>query len=338
MNIQENISLQPYNTFGIDVQARYFVEINQVEDLVILADHELFRNNEHLILGGGSNILLTKDFEGLVIKNKLKGIKVIKEDDDHVWVRFESGENWHECVTFCVENGYGGVENLALIPGSVGAAPIQNIGAYGVELKDVFESMTVYNWVFHEFQSFDLAACDFGYRNSVFKKKLKGKVFVESVTLRLEKNRVLDTSYGAIENRLTSKKIEDPTIRDVYEAVIEIRSSKLPDPKVIGNAGSFFKNPELPKKLAQSIMDQFENVPHYIIDDKTIKIPAGWLIEKCGWKGYVDGEIGVHDKQALVLVNRGNGNGDQIKQLAYKILDSVEKRFGVRLSPEVNII
>ncbi|MEZ5007336.1 MAG: UDP-N-acetylmuramate dehydrogenase [Chitinophagales bacterium] len=339
MTIQENISLKSYNTFQLDCEAQYFVELNELADMDALMKCDIFKNEKHLVLGGGSNMLFTSDrFEGLVIKNNLKGIEVVEENEDHVWLKISAGENWHETVTFCVNNKWGGIENLALIPGCVGAAPIQNIGAYGVELRDVFESALFLNFEDKSLKTYHNSEANFGYRDSIFKNELKGKGIIVAVTLKLKKQPQLNVSYGAIQQTLELKGIVEPQIKDVYQAVIDIRSSKLPDPKVIGNAGSFFKNPELQKDIAEEILFAYPKAPHYVMDEKTIKIPAGWMIEQCGWKGFMDGDIGVHDKQALVLVNKGNGKGEDIKALAFKIQNSVMERFGVMLTPEVNMI
>lgn len=339
LDIQENISLKSYNTFHLDSVARYFVEITDTAELSLLLEHERFKEGKHLVIGGGSNILLISEvFDGLVIKNNITGKMIEKEDEYHVWLKIQAGEIWHEVVTYCVENGWGGIENLALIPGCVGAAPIQNIGAYGVELKDVFESADFFNFDDHTHKTYHSNDVKFGYRDSIFKHKLKGKGIITSVTLKLDKQPAINTAYGAIQEVLNLRGIDRPTIKDVYHAVIDIRSSKLPDPKVIGNAGSFFKNPELPNDMAEEIFFTHPNAPRYTVDEQTVKIPAGWMIEQCGWKGFMDGDIGVHDKQALVLVNKGKGRGEQLEQLAQKIQNSVMEKFGVKLTPEVNFV
>lgn len=338
MVLKRNFSLKPYNTFGLEAQAKYWFEIHQLSDLTAIVASDVFKTNKVLVLGGGSNMLLTSDFDGLVMKMSWLGKEIIKEDDESVWVKFQGGENWHEVVTYCVENNWCGIENLALIPGCIGAAPIQNIGAYGVELKDVFQSLTFFNFEKIEIIEFGKEDCQFGYRDSIFKRDLKGKGIVTSVTLKLSKKPTIKSSYGAIQQTLEEKGIQNPTIKDIYDAVIQIRSSKLPDPAVIGNSGSFFKNPELPKVEAQKILDQYPNAPHYVVNETTIKIPAGWMIEQCGWKGFRDGPIGVHDKQALVLVNEGDGKGKDIEALAYKIIADVKSTFGVELTSEVNVV
>lgn len=338
MEIKQAISLQTYNTFNLEVAASHFVEIDKLEQLEELVESPLFLSSNKLILGGGSNLLFTEDFEGLVIKNNLRGKSVIRETDEHVWIRAAAGEVWHDLVTFCVQNKWAGIENLALIPGCVGAAPIQNIGAYGVELKDVFASLTYFNFETKKLQKLSTSDMHFGYRNSVFKNELKGKGIITSIDLKLDKQPKLKMEYGAIQATLKDQGITKPTIHAIYEAVISIRSSKLPNPKEIGNAGSFFKNPELPKAQAEKILHEYPSAPHYIVSDEIIKIPAGWMIQEAGWKGFRDGAIGVHDKQALVLVNHGGGKGKDIKALSEKIQASVKTKFGVDLEAEVNMV
>lgn len=338
MDIEEDISLRKHNTFGIDCRARYFTTATSAEDLRALRQTEVFRTCGNLVLGGGSNVLFTGDFDGLIIHNEMLGKEVIDEDGKHIWLRVRAGENWHELVGHCVENGWGGIENLALIPGCVGAAPIQNIGAYGVELKDVLVSVEVFEWATGDIRVYFNEDCRFGYRDSIFKQELKGKVVVAAITIKLARMPEVNTAYGAIREVLEQKDISNPRIADVYRAVIDIRRSKLPDPAEIGNAGSFFKNPELPKAEAEAILQAHPGAPHYIVDEQTIKIPAGWLIEQCGWKGSRRGQIGVHDRQALVLVNHGGGKGTEIRDLAMEILESVKEKFGVELTPEVNIV
>jgi UDP-N-acetylmuramate dehydrogenase len=337
MKIQQNISLKPYNTFSIDRKARFFVAVQSLEDLNELTPLPEFGLSK-MILGGGSNILLTKDFDGIVVKNSIKGIEVINEDDDNVWLKVNAGENWHELVMHCIENGWGGIENLSLIPGQAGAAPMQNIGAYGVELKDVFESLDAWHIERGQIETFNKEECRFGYRESVFKKEKKDKYIILSIVLRLSKKPGINTSYGVIEQVLKERGIENPGIREVSDAVISIRQSKLPDPAKIGNAGSFFKNPEVSKEVFLKVKSQFEDVPSYPIDENTVKIPAGWLIEKAGWKGRTFDNYGVHAHQALVLVNYGGADGNAIKQLAFDIKADIEFKFGIELTPEVNII
>jgi UDP-N-acetylmuramate dehydrogenase len=338
MTIQQNVSLKPYNTFGLEATARFFVEIQSVEGLKDILQSPDYQSIDKLFLGGGSNILLTKNYDGLVIKINLKGIEKISEDDAHVYIRAGAGENWHQLVMYCVENQYAGMENLSLIPGTVGAAPMQNIGAYGVEIKDIFEELQALNLQTLEIESFKLKDCHFGYRESIFKHEAKGKNVITSVTFRLNKTPVFKTSYGDIQKTLAEMNVTDLSIKAVSDAVISIRKSKLPDPAEIGNSGSFFKNPEIPKVQYEELKAKFENIPSYPINEKTVKVPAGWLIEQAGWKGFRDGQIGVHARQALVLVNYGGGTGEQIKALSAKIQASVLEKFGISLSTEVNFI
>ena len=292
-----------------------------------------------LLLGGGSNMLLKNDWPGLVIKNAIRGIEVVEETDDTVLIKIGGGENWHQLVLWSLEQNFGGLENLSLIPGTVGAAPIQNIGAYGVELKDVFEKLEAVNLEDRSIQTFDKETCRFGYRDSIFKQELKGKVFISRVWLRLSKqNHSLHMDYGAIRDVLAADQIENPTIQDISRAVIQIRSSKLPDPAKLGNSGSFFKNPEISKAAFEVFIESFPDAPFYKMDEDLFKIPAGWLIEKAGWKGKKIGNTGSHKDQALVLVNYGGATGEEIWQLALAIQDSVEKQFGITISPEVNVI
>ena len=334
--ISENTSLLPYNTFGINVKASKFGRFSCTEELRALLSHR-GKEEKLLILGGGSNVLLTEDFEGLVIRNEIKGFEVISEDENTVDIKVGAGEVWHDFVLQSIEKGYGGVENLSLIPGSVGASPMQNIGAYGVEIKDVFVSLEAYHIESGEVHTFDKEACQFGYRESVFKRRLKGQYIIVSVTYRLTKTHSLNTSYGAIEAELKERGITNPTIKDVSDAVIAIRQSKLPDPKEIGNAGSFFKNPVVEKSVLVSIQEKHENVPNYPAGDK-VKLAAGWLIEQAGWKGKTFDTFGVHKKQALVLVNYGGSKGQSILDLSTQIIADVQAKFGVQLEREVNII
>jgi UDP-N-acetylmuramate dehydrogenase len=335
--IISDISLKSYNTFGININARYLAVIKSANDLKdILSDPE-FKDCPLLILGGGSNILFTGDFEGLVLKNELKGINLVKETDTEVWIDAKSGEIWHDLVKYCIKNNYGGIENLSLIPGTVGAAPIQNIGAYGAELKDVFYFLTAID--LHDFsvKIFNLDDCRFGYRDSIFKREAKGRYFINTVMLKLQKHPVLNTSYGAIQKILETKGITHPGIADVSEAVCEIRTSKLPNPAVIGNAGSFFKNPEIPNEQYQKLKELYPQMPGYATPTG-MKVPAGWLIESCGWKGKRVGETGSHKDQALVLVNYGQARGEEVKELALEIQKSVKDKFGIVITPEVNIL
>ncbi|MBD0825036.1 UDP-N-acetylmuramate dehydrogenase [Aestuariibaculum marinum] len=337
MHIQENISLKPFNTFGIDVRADHFVSVNSVEELKSVLSLQNYTNK--LILGGGSNMLLTKDVNALVIHVNLKGIEVFNENEHEVYVKANAGENWHEFVLWCINNNYGGVENLSLIPGNVGTAPIQNIGAYGVELKDVFhscEAITVENSSIVNFTNDD---CNFGYRNSIFKQQAKGKYIITSVTFKLRKtNHQLNINYGTIASQLKAMQIGSPTIQDISKAVIAIRESKLPNPKEIGNSGSFFKNPVISKTAFNKLLANFEDIPSYPVSDTEVKIPAGWLIEKAGFKGKRFGDFGVHKNQALVLVNYGNAKGEDILKLSKLIQNTVNRLFNINIEAEVNII
>ena len=339
MHIQKNVSLKPLNTFGLEAKARVFVEVKSIEDLQEVLQSEVASNNPLFILGGGSNVLLSKDFDGLVIKNSIMGKEVVHETDDFVLVKIGAGENWHNFVLYALENGWGGIENLSLIPGTVGAAPMQNIGAYGVEIKEVFEHLQAVNISNGEVEKFNKEACRFGYRESIFKNKVKGQYIITHVTLKLTKeDHLLNTSYGAISETLEEMKVKKPTIQDVSEAVIKIRQSKLPDPSKIGNAGSFFKNPSVDRIQYEELKTEYPEIPGYDLPDNNVKVPAGWLIEQCGWKGVTRGAIGVHKNQALVLVNYGGGSGDDLKGLAEEIRASVIEKFGIELSAEVNII
>jgi UDP-N-acetylmuramate dehydrogenase len=340
LSIQSHVSLKPYNTFGIDVDARYWVEINHENDLKTLLSISEFLDTPKLILGGGSNVLLRDDFDGLVVKMNIQGIEVVREDDQHVYLTVGAGVTWHELVMHCVTNGYAGMENLSLIPGTVGAAPMQNIGAYGVELEQVFESLTAIHTKTGEKRTFLHADCKFGYRESVFKHELKGQYIITSVTFQLDKQPTFHTRYGAIQETLAEMRITDEqlSIKAISDAVIRIRRSKLPDPAQIGNAGSFFKNPEIPAAQFDTLKDAYPALPGYPMDGNVVKIPAGWLIEQAGWKGYRAGDAGVHTKQALVLVNYGYASGNELIALAKKIQASVQEKFGVTINPEVNVI
>ncbi|AWV99562.1 UDP-N-acetylmuramate dehydrogenase [Arcticibacterium luteifluviistationis] len=337
-NILKNTSLKAYNTFGIEASAKLFVEINSTNELLYLLGSDEFKENETLILGGGSNVLLTQNFDGLVLKNNIKGIELIEETEDEVLIRVGSGEVWHAFVLYCVDKNYGGIENLSLIPGTVGAAPMQNIGAYGVEIKDVFMDLEAIDRKTKEIKKFDKNACAFGYRESVFKNIYKNQYFITHVTFRLQKNPKLHLEYGAIKDTLKELEVTDPSINDVSKAVIKIRQSKLPDPAEIGNSGSFFKNPIISKNDFDSLKAEYPQIPSYPIDKTTVKVPAGWLIEQAGWKGKTIGEIGVHKNQALVLVNYGNGKGADIQALSKDIQASILEKYGINLHAEVNII
>lgn len=337
MHIQENISLKPYHTFGINVSAKYLsacTNAGAVQEIFGFAEKKQL---PHLVLGGGSNVLFTKDFNGLIIRNQIKGKEIVRETDDHIWVKIGAGENWHQLVLYCVQNGWGGIENLALIPGCVGASPIQNIGAYGVELKDTFFKLEAWHLYDECMLTFNHAGCNFGYRDSIFKHEFKGNLLITSVTLRLQKKPVINTSYAALQQELEKAGVVNPGIEEVCNAVIRIRSSKLPDPAVIGNAGSFFKNPVVSSSQYWDLKTHHPSIAAYA-SDNGYKLAAGWLIEQCGWKGFRRGDAGCHEKQALVLVNHGTATGDEIWQLSQDILDSVKEKFGVELEREVNII
>lgn len=334
--VENNIDLKPFNTFGISVKATHFAPFSSVEEL--RKQLTCFPNEELLILGGGSNVLFTKDFNGLVLKNELKGFEIVSEDDNTVLVKAGAGEIWHEFVLRCIEHGFAGLENLSLIPGSVGASPMQNIGAYGVEIKDVFEELEAYHIESGELHRFDKNSCEFGYRESVFKRKLKGQYIIVSVTYKLSKKADLNTSYGAIETELQKMGIVNPTIKDISNAVIAIRSSKLPDPKVIGNAGSFFKNPVVDQAIVDSILKNYPEAPNYPSEPGKRKLAAGWLIEQAGWKGKTLDNYGVHKLQALVLVNYGGATGSQVYDLSSAIIADIQQKFGVTLEREVNIL
>jgi len=334
-----NADLRPFNTFGISVKAKLLARFDSVEQLrALLADA---RVNElpRLFLGGGSNVLFTQDWQGVVLLNEISGMEVVKEDEHHVWVSAGAGEWWHNFVVHCVDHGWGGIENLSLIPGKVGAAPMQNIGAYGVEIKDTFHSLDAMRISDGELITFDREACRFGYRESFFKREGKDRFVILRVTFRLHKApHALHTSYGNIQQELERQRITGPTIKDVSNAVIAIRRSKLPDPAVLGNAGSFFKNPVVPGALARNIALEHPDVVAYPAGHGEMKLAAGWLIEKAGWKGFRANDHGVHDKQALVLVNHGNATGQAIFELSEQVLQSVKERFGVELEREVNIL
>ncbi len=338
LQIEENVSLLPFNTFGVNVRAKYFVVISSIDQLKELITSEQYKKEKRLVLGGGSNILFTRDFDGIVIKISIRGIKNVKESDTHTWIKAGAGVIWHDVVKHCIEHDLGGVENLSLIPGTVGAAPMQNIGAYGVEIKNVVDQVECMDVTTGEFRYFNNEECCFGYRESVFKQELKEKYFISSVTLSLTKKmHHLNTSYGAIQETLMQRHIHDPTIRDVSNAVIHIRQSKLPDPRELGNAGSFFKNPIITSEQYQSLKIKYPDMPGYSPVNQEVKIPAGWLIEQCGWKGKRVNNVGVHKHQALVIVNYGSATGNEIFQLAEEIKHSVEEKFGVKLMSEVNI-
>jgi len=334
MRIDENVSLKPYNTFGMDVFARKFARFSSADELLEIFEHQ---NEECFFLGGGSNILFTRNVNGILMKNEIPGIELINSDADHYYVKAGAGENWHRFVMYCVDRDYAGVENLALIPGNVGASPMQNIGAYGVEVKDVFYALEALHIKDKHIRSFTRDECKFGYRESIFKSELKGEYVILNVTFRLLKKPVYHTGYGAIKAELEMMGVQELSIRNIANAVIKIRQSKLPDPEVIGNAGSFFKNPEIESDLFKRLEKEFPDIIGYSLPAQKVKLAAGWLIEQCGWKGYRNGDAGCHARQALVLVNYGNANGAEILQLSEKIIDSVRSKFGVTLQREVNV-
>lgn len=318
------------------MSAKYFAGFSTIGELTELLIHT--GGKQALILGGGSNILFTKNVDGLVLKNELKGIQLIKEDVHHFYVKAAAGENWHSFVMHCIRHNYAGLENLSLIPGNVGASPMQNIGAYGVEIKDVFESLEALNRKDNTIHTFSANDCEFGYRESIFKSKYKNQFVIVSVTFRLNKIPVFNTSYGAVEQELEKMHVRDLSIQAISQAVINIRTGKLPDPAEISNAGSFFKNPTISTEKFKTLERSHFNMPHYLIDDKHVKIPAAWLIEQCGWKGYRKADAGVHLYQPLVLVNYNNANGRDIYKLSEKIQHSVKDKFGIELEREVNVI
>ena len=336
MSNLQNTSLKAYNTFGIDVAAEHLISIESTGELVkTLAE---INQKELLILGGGSNVLFMNDFKGTVLLNKLEGISVVDENEGHVWVKAGGGVNWHEFVLHCIHQNWAGIENLSLIPGSVGAAPMQNIGAYGVEIKNVFHELEAVEISSGKIKTFSNKECQFGYRESVFKRALKGQYLISSVIFKLDKKPTFKTSYGAITNELENMKVTELSIQAISNAVINIRRSKLPDPKVTGNAGSFFKNPVVPISLAENIKKEYPEAAAYPLDDNSMKLAAGWLIDKAGWKGKTYGNYGVHPKQALVLVNYGGATGQNIYDLSTEILADINSKFGVELEREVNIV
>lgn len=336
--IKEQVDLSPYTTMGVSVKAKHLVECSTRDDLITAIEFAQEKNLEVLVLGEGSNILFVNDFQGLIILNRIGGLEVVEEDDDHVTISVGAGENWHRLVLWCIDRGYGGIENLSLIPGTVGAAPIQNIGAYGVELQEVFVQLEALHLDTGRFITRNNQECGFGYRDSIFKKELKGKVVIVSVSLKLSKKPQPRFEYASLKQKLEEKGIVNPGIKDVSDAVIEVRQSKLPDPKEIGNTGSFFKNPVISVFLFDELKRQYPELPGYAVTEHLVKVPAGWLIEQTGWKGKRKGDAGVHSKQALVLVNHGSATGIQLWELASEIIEVVQDKFGIKLSPEVNIL
>lgn len=336
-SIQHQYPLKQLNTFGIAVKAKLYADVSSENDLVALFSNPILKENKLLVLGGGSNMLFTEDYEGIVLKIGIKGIDVERSGGD-ILVTAGAGEVWNDLVSYCVSHDYAGIENLTLIPGTVGASPIQNIGAYGVEIKDVFESCTAFEIATGEIKTFNRSDCEFAYRDSVFKSKLKGKYIITSVTYRLSTVAQVKTHYGAINAELERRNITAPTIADVSEVVAAIRVSKLPDPKTIGNAGSFFKNPIIERQDFERLVNQFPDMPHYPAPAEKVKLAAGWLIEQCGFKGMIDGETGTWKNQALVLVNHGNATGQEVYRFSEKIINTVQQKFGVLLEREVNIL
>ena len=339
MKIQENISLKNYNTFGVEAKAHYFVEVHDLHELKYATEFAKINHIKILFLGGGSNLLFTQDFDGLVIKLNLKGISEENLDENHVLVSAKAGENWHEFVLYTLSKNYGGLENLSLIPGNVGTCPIQNIGAYGTEIKDHFVSCKALNLETSEIEELSLEDCKFGYRDSIFKTSAKGKYVIVEVTFRLtSQNHHIKTEYGAISTELKNLGIENPTILEVSKAVINIRQSKLPNPAEIGNAGSFFKNPSIPLEQFENLKEKFSEIQGYANGD-WVKVPAGWLIENAGWKGKQIGNVASHKLQALVIINAtGNASGKEIYDFSTQIIDSVKEKYGIELEREVNIL
>jgi len=345
--IKENFSLKAFNTFSVDASANFFIEVQSITELVDALHFSQSKNLQLLFLGGGSNILLTKNFDGLAIQLNLKGIAEEIINDNHVIITSKAGENWHQLVQYTLDKNYGGLENLSLIPGNVGTSPMQNIGAYGTEIKDIFENCKVLNLeklkennnYADAIEIFDKSKCRFGYRDSIFKQEGKGKYIILEVSFRLTRNHHhIKTEYGAIKTELEHLGVKNPTIQDISKAVINIRQSKLPDPKVIGNAGSFFKNPTIPLNQFEALQQEFDNLPGYPIDNN-VKVPAGWLIEQCGWKGKQIGNVATHHLQSLVIINKtGQASGQEIFDFSTLIINSVTEKFGISLEREVNII
>ncbi|MFN7912186.1 MAG: UDP-N-acetylmuramate dehydrogenase [Bacteroidota bacterium] len=338
MLIHNNFNLKALNTFGIESYAKYYIELNEEVEFKTLLTNSVFVNSEKLILGGGSNILFTKNFNGFVLHNKIKGINITEDSANHQIVKVGAGENWHEFVLWTIEHRLGGLENLSLIPGCVGASPMQNIGAYGVEIKDTFHQLEALDLNTGDKKVFSNNDCNFGYRESIFKNKVKNKYLITNVFFKLKKTPILNTSYGAINEELTKLNILRPTIKDVSDAVIKIRQSKLPNPKELGNAGSFFKNPEIDVEKYENLKKVFPKLVSYALPENKYKLAAGWLIEECGLKGFEINNAAVHVKQALVLVNKGNCSGKDVLELSNYVIQKVFNKFGVNLEREVNII
>lgn len=337
MTIQENVSLKDLNTFGVMARARMFADIEREEDLLALFSDENIKQTDSLILGGGSNILFTRNFEGLIIHINIKGISH-RIDGDNVYLTAGGGEVWNDLVHYAVDHEFAGIENLSLIPGSVGASPVQNIGAYGVELMDVFDSCQAFEISSGQIRTFTAEECNFSYRDSIFKSSLKGLYIITKVTFKLSLTFSPKITYGAIQDELEKRNINQPTIKDISSIVSYIRVSKLPDPKTIGNAGSFFKNPIVPVGKFIQLQSNFPDIVYYPASEGFIKLAAGWLIEQCGWKGKVSGNTGTWKNQALVIVNIGEATGTEIYKFSEVIILSVKNRFDITLEREVNII
>lgn len=338
MVVHQNVSLLPYNTFKIDVNAQYLMRVESLDELEDIYLSSQYKGLPKLVIGSGSNILFTGNQRKAIIQMGIEGIEQIKENQQHIWIKVGAGVLWHQFVMWCVQNNYGGVENLSLIPGTVGAAPMQNIGAYGVELKDVFESLQAFDIKSGELVTFLKTDCKFDYRNSVFKGELKEQYVIISVTFKLDKKPRLSVDYGAIKETLSEMGVTELNIKAVSKAIIHIRQTKLPDPVMIGNAGSFFKNPIIEKQHFEALQEVFPKIPHFPVSEDEVKIPAGWLIENAGWKGKKVGAVGVHEKQALVLVNYGGGKGAEVLKLSKMIQKSIQMNYGIALQTEVNIL
>lgn len=336
--VERYVDLAAYNTLNVQAEAAYFARVTSKSQLKTLLQKPEWKEKSKFILGGGSNVLFVDDFDGLIIQMAIKGKEVVEETSEYVQLKIGAGENWHQLVRYCVEEGWGGIENLSLIPGTVGAAPIQNIGAYGVELQDVFHSLTAVEISTGKERIFKEEDCAFGYRDSIFKQQYKGRYVVTDITLTLQKNPAINTSYGAIQQKLNEKGIENPGIRDVSDIVIEIRNSKLPNPAELANAGSFFKNPIISQAEYDRLLSNYPEMPGYAVDENRVKVPAGWLIEAAGWKGKVVGNVGTYRQQALVIVNHGGASGAEILELADSIQQAVKDKFEIELVPEVKII
>ena len=334
--IQQNISLKPYNTFGIDANALYLCDCQTEKDLTEILNDPAYKQVNKLVLGGGSNVLFTKDFNGLIILNSIKGKEIIDENDNTIILRVGAGEDWDELVEYTVKNDWAGLENLSYIPGSVGASPIQNIGAYGEEVKNTINEVETIDLQTLKKINYKNEDCQFGYRNSIFKHELKGKAIITHVTFKLNKQHIFNLNYGALNETVSQK--GEITLENIRDSIIEIRKSKLPEPEELGSAGSFFKNPIIEADQYKQLQQNFPNIPAYQLSENEFKVPAGWLIDQLGWKGYCEGDAGVHKKQALVLVNYGNATGNQIYSLSQKIIQSVKEAYGIELEYEVNVI